>query len=148
MCRQGLCDLRPLAVNQAPRDKFLQQAVRHGLYPLALLSVQILPGAAAVDKALDVPSQSLTEPLVGKRRYLVPKLIVVGKIEIPFGGFPLLAVPVFVCCSVNSHFSPAFYFEHNIATILIKAAIAAVAAHLQDHFAETQALNIISVCNV
>ena len=46
----------------------------------------------------------------------MPKLIVVGKIEIPLGRFPLFAVAVFICRSVNSHFSALGFLKFSLFT--------------------------------
>ena len=61
----------------------------------------------------------------------------------------LFAASILVCRFIDSHFFTClFYFKHIVKIKLTQATIEATAANRQDHFAETQALNIISLCSV
>ncbi len=65
----------------------------------------------AIDQLFDIPSQSLRQSLVAKARYLVPKLVVVSKIEIPFGGFPLhTGVPRYIGAAQTNFLSASAMF--------------------------------------
>jgi hypothetical protein len=57
----------------------------------------------AVDKSFDIPSQSLTQPLIGKSRYFVAKPVMVENIDVPFSRPAFPAVPAFVCSFINPH---------------------------------------------